>query len=277
MSEWRARFAGHLGVRSPDLPLFRHLAGSPDPVAQIELLAELGFAGVSDNFLSVRPPDEQQRIGKALVSCGLEMGSFVHDPARWNQPGWTRTDAAGRVALDEALENSLAAAERTGSRTITCICGRAADEPLVDQLRAMADNLAWAADRAGEAILCVETTHPAVAPGLLVERFNDALAVVVRAGHPRVRLNFDVGHLAMLGEDVPAAIERARGNIGMVQVADVPGRIDLGAGTLDWPAIFAGLAAMRYTGLVEIEHEPMEEGAAGETALLARLEKFRGS
>src|SRR5258706_9988742 len=95
MSEWRARFAGHLGVRSPNMPLFRHLAGSPDPVAQIELLAELGFAGVSDNFLCLRPPDEQHRIGRMLVSCGLEMGSFVHDPAGWNQPGWTRTDAAG--------------------------------------------------------------------------------------------------------------------------------------------------------------------------------------
>ncbi len=98
----------------------------------------------------------------------------------------------------------------------------------------------------------------------------------MRAGHSRVRLNFDVGHLAMLREDVPAAIERARGHIGMVQVADAPGRIDLGAGTLDWPAIFAGLAAMHYTGLVEIEHEPMEEGAEGEAALLARLEKFGG-
>jgi len=36
---------------------------SPDPVDQIAYAAELGFAGVEDSQLVLRPVEEQERIG----------------------------------------------------------------------------------------------------------------------------------------------------------------------------------------------------------------------
>ena len=41
---WKFRYAPHVGLAAPDIPLFLHSAG-PDPVAQIDYLASLGFAG----------------------------------------------------------------------------------------------------------------------------------------------------------------------------------------------------------------------------------------
>ena len=269
----RPRWAGHLGLRAPDRPLLRHLAGSGDPVDQITLLAELGFSGVQDNFLCTRSATEQARIGAALSRHGLQMGSFVHDPMHWNAPCWSAEDKAGQEAIARALEASIAAAARVGARVATCITGFDPARPRDAQLSAMTQNLARMAGRAHAAalILCVEVTSPACVPNLLVERLDDALAMVKAVGHPAVALMFDIGHLAMNGDDPLAAIDRARGWIAGVQAADLPDRIDLGAGQLDWPAILKGLAAVGYDGLIELEHEPLEISEAGERALLQRL------
>lgn len=261
------RLAGHLGVRAPDAPLLPALAGSADPLAQIDLFAALGFAGVADNYLTLRPAAAQERIGAAAARHGLAMGGFVHDPLRWNGPGWI--DGA---ALD-VLDISLAAAARSGGRTITCVTGRLAGLDDAAQRRAMAANLARAADRAGRdgVVLCVEATHPAFAPGLLIERVADALAVVRMADHPCVRIDLDIGHVALHGDDPVAAIAAAGDLIGMVQVADVPGRVEPGAGTLDWRAILDALDGVGFAGLLELELEPAAAGEAGERAMLTRL------
>ena len=264
------RLAGHLGVRAPDAPLLPATAGSVEPIAQIGLFAALGFAGVADNYLALRPPVLQARIGEAVAAHGLAMGGFVHDPLRWNAPAWIDGSAL------DALDATLAAAGRSGSRTVTCVTGLLPAMDLAVQRQAMSANLARAADRAGPAgvTLCVEATHPAFAPGLLIERLADAIAVVRGADHPFVRIDLDLGHVALHGDDPVAAIGMAGALIGMVQIADVPGRVEPGAGTLDWQAIFAALGQAGFTGLAEFEGEPAEPGAAGERAMLARLARL---
>lgn len=271
------RLAGHLGVLGPDKPLFRHSAAN-DAESQIGFLARNGFSGISDNYLVLRTADEQALIGRLAREHGLAMGSFVHDPLNWNRPVWNTPGRSARAALEEALAASLAAARRSGSRTLSVVTGRT-ESSVSQQIRTMAENLRRAANRTETAgiTLCVETTHPAFAPGELIERLDDALEVVERADHPAVRLNLDIGHLALLGEDVLAAIARCAGKIGMVQAADVPGegqigRLAPGAGVLDWPAVFSALADAGYTGLVELELEP--GGLAGETDLLRRVSPY---
>ena len=274
---WRHRLAGHLGVRAPDRPLFRSLAGSGDPLRQVEFLAELGFGGVFDNYLVLRPPAEQAAIGDAAARLGLKMGSLVHDPLAWNRPTWSAPGELARASLGRALEQSLEAAARAGSRTINCVTGRNSAIDDRAQLSAMLDNLRWAGDRtaAQGVTLCIEATHPAFAPGLLVERLDDALALVEGVGHTHIRLNLDVGHAALHGDDVVSAISTAAGRIGMVQLADVPGRVEPGAGTLDWSAILGALDEVGYGGLLELELEPVGEGEAGERAMLDRLPSVR--
>lgn len=260
-------FAGHLGVRAPDAPLLRHSVGSADPIRQIEALAGAGLAGVFDNYLLLRDAATQAAIGEAARHRGLRMGSFVHAPLRWNAPDWVTG-----AALD-TVEETRAAASRSGSRTVTCISGRIEGQAFTAQHRAMADTLRRAAERLEGAgvLLCVEATHSDFAPGLLIEQIEAALEVVERAAHPQVLLNLDLGHAALHGRDPAAVIRQSAGLIGLVQLADVPGRVEPGAGRLDWPAIFAALESAGYEGLLELECEPSEPGEAGERAMLARL------
>lgn len=277
MGVWKNRFAGHLGLRAPDLPLFRHLGKSVDPVDQVNFLADLGFAGVQDNYLTLRQPEDQARIGAAVARRGLEMGSFVHDPLNWNQPCWSRDDDEALDALSRAFEISIIAAQRTGSRHINCVTGFDPARARAEQVAAMVRNLSRLADRAATAglTLCVEATNAAYLPGMLIDDLAEAGGIVNEIDLPAVKLMFDVGHIAMNGQDVLAAIDIMADRIGTVQAADISHdgltRVDLGAGTLDWPAIFTRLRDVGYRGLIELEHMPLKESAAGEEALIDRL------
>jgi hydroxypyruvate isomerase len=267
------RFAAHLGVRAPNRPLFLGLAGSDDPIRQLRFIAEQGFAGASDNFALLRDEETQSAIGAEAARLNLQMGSFVHDPLNWNQPIWNTGGATARETLLERLDVSLAAARRLRSRTLNCVTGRAPDRPQGLQLQSMAGNLQAAAEIAAKrhVTLCLEVTHPDFAPGALLERLDDALQLIEQVGRDSVKLNFDIGHIALHGLDVVEAIARSAGVIGMVQAADVPGRVEPGAGRLPWRAIFEALDRAGYAGLVELELEPAIPGVEGEAALLDRL------
>jgi hypothetical protein len=71
---WKLRFAPHLGFPETDRPFFRETLGTADPVANIDLMAALGFAGVLDNNIKYRPRREQDRIARALERHGIQLG-----------------------------------------------------------------------------------------------------------------------------------------------------------------------------------------------------------
>jgi len=278
---FRLRYTGHLGLRAPDQPLFRHSARSADPVDQIAFLAEQGFAGVQDNFLKLRPVAEQQRIGVALARYGLQMGSFNNNPLAWNRPLWSLADPAAHAELAHDLEDSIAAAARTGGRYLTCVTGMGLrqGDPAEDaarhagELQGMIENLRRLADRAaqGGGILCVEPVAAAWIPGLLVATLADALHVVRTVAHPAVKLLFDIAHVQTSEGDVLPRLRACWSDVALLQAADTPGRRDLGSGELDWPAILGFLRERAYAGLIEIEHLPAADSAEAEHQLLRRL------
>lgn len=275
---WSLPWTAHLGLRGPHAPLFRHSARSADPLDQIDFIADLGFAGVQDNYVALREPAEQVRIASHAAKRGFAMASFVHDPLGWNLPRWSAADEDGRTALMAEVASTSATAQRIGGRTVICVAGLDPALPRADQLAAMADNLRFAGDLAAAAgvTLCVETTSPRFLPGMLVERLADAVRIVRAADHSAVRLMFDIGHLAMNGDDPLSAFAAAQPLVGAVQVADVPAsaapaRIDIGAGAIDWPSLLRAIRASGYAGLFEVEHEAQGEGPDGEAAMIARM------
>jgi hydroxypyruvate isomerase len=270
---WRMRYTAHLGLRAPDLPLFSHSARSKAPDDQIAYIASIGFAGVQDNFLKLRPDDEQRRIGAALAEHGLAMGSFTNNPHGWNQPLWNSREHAARAELRRDLESSIAAAARVDGHIATCVTGFDPARPRAGQIEAMIENLSALADDAasGGLLLCVEPVAASWIPGMLVDNIADALAIVRAVDHPAVRLQFDFAHIESSDGDVLRHLQDCWSWIGAIQVADTPGRTDLGAGVIDWPAALRILHANGWQGLLEIEHMPQQESAEGEARLLDRL------
>lgn len=128
---WKLRFAPHIGLTSLETPLFKNRVGSIDPVAQIDHIADLGFAGIEDNVLKLRSPAEQERIGAALARRGLEMGCFVGNIDAWTAKLWGRSDDEAQAKLASDLKSSIETAQRVGGKYVTTISGRDLSTPLV--------------------------------------------------------------------------------------------------------------------------------------------------
>lgn len=271
--DWKMRYAGHLGLRSPYEPLFMHGAGSGDPVVQIDYLASIGFAGIEDNMLKTRSPDVQRRIGEALARHGMEMGCFVTNPNHWNVPLWSRADADAREQLARDVDESIEAAKRVNGKYTTVVTGIEPGIPVGYQRANMVENLKRFTDKAEKAglVFVVETVNGRNWPNMILNHFGDAWQVVKAVGSPSVKLLFDTGHVAPMDGDVLATLKRAWDEIAIIQVADNPDRCELGMGELNWVNLFRALKGLGYTGLIELEFLVASENLAGEQALLQRL------
>jgi hydroxypyruvate isomerase len=87
----------------------------------------------------------------------------------------------------------------------------------------------------------------------------DAIGVIERLGRTggvhNVLLLADLYHLAVNGDDVPAAISAYAGRTGHVQIADSPGRGEPGTGDLPLDTWLAALEAAGYSGPVGLEYK----------------------
>lgn len=265
--------AAHLGFPAPDRPLFNALADS-DPLAQIAKAAALGFDGVLDPFAMMRTAAEQTAIGAAARALNLEVGGFLYAPLDRirRSPAWA--DPALPIEMLEAdIAGAVAAAGRLGSRDVVILAVRADGPPLHIQHKTMSERLGRMASRAAAAglRLHVEPVSSERLPDMLLHRLDDAARVVVDAGHPALKLAFDTGHVHANGEHVVASLDRYWPQIGAIQLADAPGRVEVGAGAIDFEGVFALLRARGFRGLCELEHGWSDGAAATQQAYPARL------
>ncbi len=271
---WNLRYAAHLGLASPDGRLLQFGPGQDDVLRQIEHVAEIGFGGIFDSMLKTRPASLQAEMGAALRQFGLAMGTFVNGIETWNLPLWnTPGDAAARARRIDEITESIAAAARVGGRHVTVTTGLLPGVPEAEQRLCMADALAEIAPMAEQAgiILLVEATSSAWVPGLLITSIVHAAELVAAVDSPAVRLLFDVAHVEAMDGEVVRHLDRCWPLIGAIQIADAPGRTDVGTGTLDWAPILGLISRKGWQGLVEIEHYPNTPGPEGEKALLDQL------
>lgn len=269
----RSPIAGHLGLSSPDRPMLAHLARSTSPLDQLDALADHGFRAVQDLFLKLRLEAEQAAMAAQMSRRGLALSSFGGDPLHWNQPLWSTEDDAGRDALRASVASSTEIAARFNGGGAVCVAGLDDQRPHQAQLAAMTENLKRHAEQAARSglTLLVEPIAPSRIPGLLLDRLEDAVDMVRAVAMPSVRLLFDTGHVAMMGHDVPSALASCVQETGLIQFADVPGRVDPGLGQLDWPAILRQIGDQQYRGMIELEFEPADSTSTGGTKMLDRL------
>lgn len=270
----RSRYLLHLGFPTIDSPLFDELVASSDPVDHIAFAADQGFLGVVDPFAAMRSSADQSRIGDAVRRRGLEMGSVLYAPfdaaARFR---WASPDPEARALVLADVGRGLTTAARLGSRALAIIGLAEPGEPVAMQHATMADTLRRAgdiADRAGVTLL-VEGVNPERLPRMLLHGVEAAASVVRRAAHPAVGLLLDTGHAAAVGEGPARMVARHHAIVGAVQIADHPGRVEMGAGVIDWPAFMATAARHGLDRRFELEHRWSRPGDGVRTDYLRRL------
>jgi hydroxypyruvate isomerase len=254
---WTLRYAPHLGFRSLDTPLFLASVGASDPVAQIEFIASLGFAGVQDPWFATRPEAVQINISSALSDLGLDSGCVVcGSPESIRTPLWNTPGRTARARIENELLGAMAAARRIRSNGIAVLTGQDSASPRDHQIETMIANLRWAAGIvASEGLsLCLEPTNARTLTGMLLSHFDDGCGVARATGHAAVRMIFDTAHVQSMDGDLIGHMERNWDLIEIVQIANHPGRLEPEVGEINMQAILRKVRELGYSGLVELEH-----------------------
>jgi hydroxypyruvate isomerase len=126
----------------------------------------------------------------------------------------------------------------------------------IDTLKAAAD-LVHGKSINGEPVrLLLETIDPEENPRYFLPEISEALDVVQSTGHPQVRLLYDLYHEQIAAGNLIEKLEKSLPHLGLVHVADVPGRHEPGTGEINYTNIFRKLAELNYTGMVAMEFHP---------------------
>ncbi len=159
-----------------------------------------------------------------------------------------------------------------GCRKLNALAGNAAPgRQRAQLLDILIENVGFAADAAQRegASIMLEALNPKDAPRYLLPRTREILETIRRVDRPNVKLQLDVYHVAMADDNPLKAIADARGMIGHVQIADVPGRHEPGTGRLPFDDILAALPKNGYAGPVGLEYVP-QNPAARDFSFLSR-------
>ena len=106
---------------------------------------------------------------------------------------------------------------------------------------------------------------------MLIDDMYDAYSVVKSVDSPAVRLLFDVFHIQAMNGDLIRNLDRTYDVIGMVQIADSPGRSEPGTGEINFINFLKHLQGKGYDGLVELEFAVTAPGLQGEQDALAMI------
>jgi hydroxypyruvate isomerase len=238
------RFAANVSILFTERPFLSRFAAA----------AAAGFSAVEFWW----PDEPLDAVAAAVADAGVEVvlinfdgGSveigergFVNDASR--EPRW-------RSHVPEALSF----ARRLGCERMNALVGLSL--PGVsreEQLARAAANVRFAARTAAPISVLIEAINTIDHGPYLLPSTASAAAFVRAVGEPNVFLQYDVFHMARMGEDVEASLREHIDLIAHVQIADLPGRGEPGSGSLDFSALYALLDELGYGGWVSAEYRP---------------------
>ncbi|PZV38799.1 sugar phosphate isomerase/epimerase family protein [Mesorhizobium kowhaii] len=251
---WNLAYASHLGYLSPDEPLFRASVPSRDPWDHVAFAADIGLSGVLYPWAISRPAEEVDRFHAALEHFQLLSSVIVYAPlGRVTTPIWVRSDGWDDLARD--FERSVPLAQRLGAPMLAVLVQGIEGAPVDSQEDVLVDNLRRAGDLAAKSGIVIGVEHMVALPGMLLRSTEQAVRVFDRISHPNVQLIFDTGHVQEMDGNVLGAYRQARRHVGLLQLADMPGRVQPGSGVIDFETL---LREVRSDGLgetlIDLEH-----------------------
>lgn len=247
------RFAANLAYLFTEYPFLERFAAA----------AASGFPAVELQF----PYDQAPSAVKAeLARHGLTMLGINSPPGNPQAGEFGLAALPGREQDFAALfRQALDYVVAIGGRQIHVLAGRVPPEQRPAAERVFIANLGRAADLAAAhaVTLLIEPINPRDRPDYFLTRAEHAAAVIAEVGRPNVRIQFDFYHAQIVGGDLMRRFEALLPLVGHVQIAAVPSRHEPDEGEVNYPAIFAMLDRLGYTGFVAGEYRPRAGTEAG--------------
>jgi len=107
--------------------------------------------------------------------------------------------------------------------------------------------------------LLIENIDPEENPKYFLTLSAEGFDIVRSVGNPHVKFLYDFFHEQIAAGNLIAKLEKNIDLVGLVHVADVPGRHDPGTGEIYYPNIFRELGELGYSRYVAMEFMPKGE------------------
>jgi hydroxypyruvate isomerase len=217
-----------------------------------------GFDAVEIQFPYLLPAEQIQAL---LQENNLKLILFNVDADTLLQGG------EGLAAVPEkrerfkaAVDQALAYAKLLKPEAINVLPGRCLGQRRLDEyLSTFKRNLRYAAEAfAAQGINTVfEAVNSRDMSGFIIDSGKKMLEVLAEVDHRQLRLQYDIYHMSMMGEDCAAFLRQHHDKIGHIQFADCPGRGQPTTGNVDFETLFEIIAGSQYKGWVGAEYRPL--------------------
>ncbi|HEX3571757.1 MAG TPA: TIM barrel protein [Acidobacteriaceae bacterium] len=233
-----------------------------------------------------------------VAQAGYRHVELVGEFMRWSEADWTRilarmqalkitvdatsgikagfADPAGGDAFVAELKGFIPTVQRLGCGQIILLSGKRIDGGAPgEQQRASVEALKRAADILSAAGLTgvIEPIDRLENPTIYLDGVTEAFEIVRAVGSPKVKVLYDLYHEQRGMGNLIEKLEKNIDQVGLIHVADVPGRHEPGTGEVNYINIYRRLAELRYRGVIAMEFYPT--GDVVETLRRAREEAIQ--
>jgi hydroxypyruvate isomerase len=122
--------------------------------------------------------------------------------------------------------------------------------------------------------ILLENIDPEENPKYFLTSVGEGFDIVRSTGAPHVRFLYDFFHDQIAEGNLLGKLEKNLDLVGVVHIADVPGRHDPGTGEINYPNIFRKLGQLGFNGYVAMEFIPEGETVAALRAAREMAIKF---
>ncbi len=219
----------------------------------LEIVAAAGYQGVElVGEFQQWPDHETRQVLDKMRSLGL-----VFDMLSGVKAGLA--DPAGSSEFLKAVALQLEAAKKFGSPQINLKSGnRIGSVPQAAQHAACVDNLKRAADlaEASHVQIVIEPIDPLENPNMYLTSVSEAFEIVRKVGSPQVKVLYDFYHEQRAYGNLIEKLQQNIDLVGLVHIADVPGRHEPGTGEIDYGNIYRTLKLLNYSKYITMEFFP---------------------
>lgn len=180
------------------------------------------------------------------------------------------TNPAERDAFLSELRATLPMMERLDCPAIILLSGNtvpsmsfeAQSQSCVDGLKAAAKIVEGRRINGQPVRLLLENIDPEENPKYFLTSVAKGFEIIRAVGHPQVQFCYDLYHEQIAEGNLIEKLEKNIEQVGLIHVADVPGRHKPGTGEINYPNILHKLVELSYQHVVAMEFLPLSDPVA---------------
>jgi hydroxypyruvate isomerase len=225
----------------------------------LEWVAQAGYQGVElVGEFHTWPSQQRASFVSKLRGMGLVVDAMSGLKAGFADPNQT-------TAFREQFADQMRAAKDLACSTIILLSGnRVAGLAPQEQQKVSIDTLTWASEEAAKEHLniVIEPIDLLENPSIYMASVSDAFEIARAVNRPNLRVLYDLYHEQRSFGNLIEKLEKNIDLVGLIHIADVPGRHEPETGEINYTAIYRKLSELRYNRWIAMEYYPTGEPVA---------------